>query len=380
MVVPVVLLVALIGAYVAWRHYAGWESTDDAQIDGYINPVNSRIAGYVTKVTVDDNVPVKAGQVLVEIDPADYQVAVESAKAAYANDVASARATQVNVPIISVNTGSQLRAAEADVANARAGIAAAESQLSSARAALAQAEANNARAQDDLARYKKLVANDEISQQQYVQAENNAKATAAVVEAAKASVRTAEHQVTQAQARLAQAEAGLESAHTGPRQVLMQQSRALAAQAQVQKSKAALDQAQLNHRYTTIVAPVDGIVGRRSVQVGQYVAPGQQLMSVVPIENIWVTANFKETQLRNMRPGQPVKVRVDTYGRDWDGHVDSIAGASGSLFSLMPPENATGNYVKVVQRIPVKILIDRGQDPQHLLRPGMSAEPRVKVE
>ncbi len=379
-ILPVALLVVLAGAYLVWRHSAGWESTDDAQIDGYINPVNSRIAGYVTRVTVDDNVQVKAGQVLVEIDPADYQVAVESARAAYADDVASARASAVNVPIVSVNTGGQLHAAEADVANAQAGIAAAQSQLSSARAALAQSEANDARAQDDLARYKKLVANDEISQQQYVQSENNAKATAAVVEAAKGSAATAEHQVTQAQAKLAQAEAGLESARTGPRQVSMQQSRALAAQAQVQKSKAALDQAQLNHRYTTIVAPIDGLVGHRSVQVGQYVAPGQQLMSVVPVENIWVTANFKETQLRNMRPGQPVKIRVDTYGRDWDGHVDSIAGASGSLFSLMPPENATGNYVKVVQRIPVKILIDKGQDPQHPLRPGMSAEPRVKVE
>lgn len=375
-----ILVLALVAGFFAWRHYAAWESTDDAQIDGYINPISSRIAGYVTKVTVDDNDEVKAGQVLVEIDPTDYQVAISSAKAAYANDLAAAQATDVTVPLVSVNTTSQLRAAEADVENAKAGIAAAGSQLNSARAALTEAEAHNAKAQDDVARYKQLIANDEISQQQYVQAENAAKAMAASVEAAKAAVATASQQVAQARARLAQTEAALEYAHTGPRQVSIQQSRANASRAQAQKSKAALEQAQLNLKYTTIVAPVDGLVGARTVQLGQYVAPGQQLMSIVPLENIWVTANFKETQLRHMRPGQPVKIHVDAYGHDYDGHLDSIAGASGSLFSLMPPENATGNYVKVVQRIPVKILIDKGQDPNHLLRPGMSVEPRVKVK
>ena len=228
-------------------------------------------------------------------------------------------------------------------------------------------------------RYKQLVDRQEISQQQYFQAVTAERSTAAAAEGARAAALAAEHEVTQARSRLAQAQAGLEYARTGPRQVSAQRSRSLASDAAVQKSKAAIDQAQLYLQYTRIVAPVDGIVGKRSVQLGQNVSPGQQLMQIVPIENIWVTANFKETQLKNMRPGQPAKISIDAYKREYNGHVDSIAGASGAVFSLLPPENATGNYVKIVQRIPVKIFFDKGQDPEHLLRPGMSAEPKVNV-
>ncbi len=379
----VVLGLALIVISVPlYRHYTAWESTDDAQIDGYIYPVSSRISGYVTRVTVDDNQYVEAGTVLVQIDPKDYQVALDSAKAAYANDQASAAAQVTNVPITSVNTSSNLTAAQADVENAQAGVAAAQRQLDAAQATLRQAEANDLKAQDDVNRYRQLVAKDEVSQQQYTQAVDVQKGTAAAVEGARASAAAAEQAVTQARAKVAQAQAGVRYALTGPRQVTAQRSRALAAQAQAQKSRALLDQAQLNLQYTTIVAPVTGVVGQRSAQVGQNVSPGQQLMTIVPLgsENIWVTANFKETQLKYMRPGQPAKISVDTYGRTYDGHVLNIAGASGARYSLLPPENATGNYVKVVQRIPVKIVFEKGQDPEHLLRPGMSVEPNVRVK
>jgi len=364
-----------------YRHYIAWESTDDAQIDGYIYPISSRVSGYVTRVTVDDNQYVQAGTVLVQLDPKDYEVAAANAKATLANDRASAAAQVTNVPLTSVNTSSSLSTAEADVENAQAGVAAAQRLFDAAQASLRQAEANDLKAQDDVNRYKPLAAKDEIPQQQYTQAVDSQKATAAAVEAARASAAAAEQTVTQARARIAQAQAELQYARTRPQQISVQQSRAQAAEAQVVRSAAALEQAQLNLQYTTIVAPVSGVVGQRSVQPGQYVSPGQQLMTVVPLDtqNIWVTANFKETQLKYMRPGQAVKVSVDTYGREYDGHVLNIAAASGARYSLLPPENATGNYVKVVQRIPVKILFEKGQDPEHLLRPGMSVEPNVKV-
>ena len=378
----VVLGLALIAISVPlYRYYVAWESTDDAQIDGYIYPVSSRVSGYVTRVTVDDNQNVQAGTVLVQLDPRDYEVAAANAKATLANDRASAAAQVTNVPLTSVNTSSSLSTAEADVENAKAGHAAAQRQFDAAQASLRQAEANDLKAQDDVNRYKPLAAKDEIPQQQYTQAVDSQKATAAAVEAARASAAAAEQAVTQARARIAQAQAQLQYARTRPQQISVQQSRAHAAEAQVVRSAAALEQAQLNLQYTTIVAPVSGVVGQRSVQPGQYVSPGQQLMTVVPLDtqNIWVTANFKETQLKYMRPGQAVKVSVDTYGREYDGHVLNIAAASGARYSLLPPENATGNYVKVVQRIPVKIVFEKGQDPEHLLRPGMSVEPNVKV-
>jgi membrane fusion protein (multidrug efflux system) len=207
------------------------------------------------------------------------------------------------------------------------------------------------------------------------------KATAAATEMARASAAVAAQAVTQARSRVAQAQASLQYAETRPQQISVQSSRAEAARAQVRQAGAALEQAQLNLQYTTIVAPVSGIVGQRSVQPGQYLSPGQQLLSIVPLDarNIWVTANFKETQLKEMRPGQPAKIAVDTYGREYDGHVESIAAASGARYSLLPPENATGNYVKVVQRIPVRIFLDEGQDPAHQLRPGMSVIPTVRI-
>jgi len=361
----VVLGLALIAiAIPLYRHYIAWESTDDAQIDGYIYPVSARVSGYITRVMVDDNQYVQAGTVLVQLDPKDYEVAVANAKAVLANDRASAAAQVTNVPLTSVNTSSSLSTAQADVDNAQAGLAAAQRQFDAAQASLRQAEANDLKAQDDVNRYKPLAAKDEIPQQQYTQAVDSQKATAAAVEAARASAAAAEQTVTQARTRIPQTQAQLQYAQTRPQQIAVQRSRAEAAQAQIQQATAALEQAQLNLQYTIIVAPVSGIVGQRSAQVGQNVSPGQQLMTIVPLgsENIWVTANFKETQLTYMRPGQRARISVDTYGRTYDGHVLNIAGASGARYSLLPPENATGNYVKVVQRIPVKILLEKGQD------------------
>ena len=372
------LILGLLGLY---RHLAAWESTDDAQIDGYVYPVSSRVSGYVTRVMVDDNQYVEAGTVLVQLDSKDYEVGVANAKAALANSQANAVAQKTGVPLTTVNTSSQLSDAQAAVANAEAGLAAARQQSDAAQASLEQIQANDLDAQDDVSRYKPLAAKDEIPQQRYTQAVARQKATAAAVAAARASAAAAREGVTQAEARLAQAHALLVYAKTGPQQVSVQRARAEAAEADAQKAAAVLEKAHLELQYTTIVAPVAGLVGQRSVQAGENVAPGQQLMTIVPLDsqNIWVTANFKETQLRHMRPGMPARIYVDTYGRKYDGRVLSIAGASGARYSLLPPENATGNYVKVVQRIAVKIAFDKGQDPEHLLRPGMSVQPDVKV-
>ena len=374
------VLVVMAVVATGYRFFAGWESTDDAQIDGYVNPISSRVAGYITKVYVDDNQYVKAGTLLAQIDPTDYQVALASAQATLANDRATAEANLVNVPIASVNAASQVTSAQADVDNSRAAISGSEKQLAAARAALLQAEANNAKAQDDVKRYKQLVDKQEIPEQRYVQAVQTANATAAAVEVAVANVQADQDAVTQTHGKLDQAVASLESARTGPQQVHIQQSRALAAVAMAEKSKQAVEQAQLNLNYTRIMAPVDGLIAKRSAQVGEYVTAGQQLLAVVPLDGIWVTANFKETQLKNVRPGEPVDIFVDAYGRDFSGHVESIAGGTGAIFSLLPPENATGNYVKVVQRVPVRLRFDQGQDPDHRLRPGLSVEPRVKVK
>jgi len=374
-------LVIIAGGLLVYWYFSSYESTDDAQIDGYIHPVSSRVAGYVTRVTVDNNQYVEAGTVLVQLDPKDFEVAVANAKSTVANDQATAAAQGVNVPITSVSTSSTLSTAQADLINSQAGLAAAQKQFDAATASLRQAEAADLNAQDSVRRYEPLAAKDEIPQQQYTQASLTQRGTAAAVASAKSSASAAEQAVTQARSKVAQAEAAVRNAETRPQQIFAQRSRARAAEAQDESAAANLQQAQLNLQYTTIVAPVSGLIGQRSAQPGQNVSVGQQLMTVVPLDsqNIWVTANFKETQLKHMRPGQPVKISVDAYGRTYNGHVLNIGGATGSLFSLLPPENATGNYVKVVQRIPVKIVLEKGQDPEHLLRLGMSVVPKVRI-
>jgi membrane fusion protein, multidrug efflux system len=377
--VAIAVLVLLVVGFFVYRYMTSYESTDDAQIDGHINSVSARISGHVIRLNVDDNQYVQAGTVLVEIDPADYQVAYERAKADYENAQAQAVAAGVNVPITSVNTTSQVSASEADVNSARAGIKAAQQQFEAAKAQLQEAQANNVKAQNDLARYKQLVDKQEISQQQYDQATASAKASTATVEAARASADAAQQQVTQAQGKLVQAQANYSQANTAPRQMEVIRARATSALAEAQQKKADLDQAALNLQYTKIVAPVNGIVSNRTVEVGQNVAPGQELMEVINLDDIWITANFKETQLREMKVGQRVDVHVDANGRTYKAKVDSVAGASGARFSLLPPENATGNYVKVVQRIPVKIVLDQGSNNDHQLRPGMSVDPKVWI-
>jgi len=374
------IVLAIVGFFV-WRYLGSYESTDDAQIDGHVNSISARVSGHVIKLNVQDNQYVEAGTVLVEIDPTDYQVAVQRAQADYNDAKATAEAASVDVPITSVNTTSQLSSADADVANAQAGIKAARQQLEAAKANLAQAEANDFKAQNDLGRYKQLVDKQEISQQQYDQAVAAAKANAAGVLAARATADAAQAQVTQAEGKLIQAQASQRYAATGPKQLSAIQARAQSAEAAAQRKKADLDQAILNLQYTKIIAPVTGIVSNRTVEVGQNVQAGQELMKVIPLDekNLWVTANFKETQLRDMKAGQKVTICVDATGRCYKGHVDSVAGASGARFSLLPPENATGNYVKVVQRVPVKITFKPGQDPHHDLRPGLSVEPKVWI-
>jgi membrane fusion protein (multidrug efflux system) len=373
----IAIVVVLVTGFFLWRYFNSYESTDDAQIDGHLNPVSTRVAGHVQKLLVNDNQYVQAGAPMIEIDPRDYQVLVSRAQADFDNAVAAARAAGVNVPITSTSTTSQLASASAEVASAKAMLIAAQQQADAANAQLAEADANNVKAQNDLARYKQLVAKQEISQQDYDHASAEAQARAAAVDAARAGVAAAQQQVKASQSRLEQAQANYRAAQTGPQQVAAIRARAQSAQALVEQKKAELAAAQLNLEYTTVIAPVSGFVTNRTVEVGQNVQPGQELMRIINLDDIWVTANFKETQLRNMRINQPVTIHVDTNGKDYKGHVQSIAGASGAMTSLLPPENATGNYVKVVQRIPVKITFDPGETREHVLRPGMSVEPKV---
>ena len=375
----IALVVLVVVGFFVYRYFTSYESTDDAQVDGHINSISARISGHVLKLNIQDNQYVQAGAVLVEIDPADYQVAWERAKADYADAQAAAVAAGVTVPITSVNTASQVSASEADVASARAGIQAAQQQLQAARAEMLQADANNFKAQNDLVRYKQLIDKQEISQQQFDQATATAKASAAAVEAARATADAAEQQVTQAKGKLVLAEANWRYANTAPKQMQISKAKADSALAQVQRSKANLDEAELNLKYTKVVAPVSGLVSNRTVEVGQNVVPGQELLKLINLDDIWITANFKETQLRDMRAGQRVTIDVDADGRRYNGKVDSIAGASGARFSLLPPENATGNFVKVVQRVPVKIILDPGSNNDHMLRPGLSVVPKVWI-
>ena len=379
MYIFVVILALLVAVFFAWRYFTSYESTDDAEVDGHLMPLSARISGYVQNVNVDDNQYVTAGAVLAEIDPRDYQVAVDKARADVQDSEATAQSLGINVPITSINTTSQVSASAADVDNARAGVSTAQQQADVAAAQLAQAQANDVKAQNDVVRYKQLVARQEISQQLYDQAFSAAGASTANVAAARASVAAAQDQIRQAHAKLAQAEANLRASQTGPQQVASSRARALSAEASVAAKQAALDQAQLNLGYTKIVAPVNGLV-MKNAEVGMNVQPGQQLFTIVPLDDVWVTADFKETQLKYMKPGQRAEVKLDANGRTYKGHVDSIAGSSGARTSLLPPENATGNYVKVVQRLPVKIVLDPGQNSDRVLRLGMSVEPKVFVK
>jgi membrane fusion protein, multidrug efflux system len=381
----ILIAVAAVVALIAlgfWWHSTYYEDTDDAQVNGHLIQISSRIAGQVIHVNVDENQQVPKGYLIAELDPRDFEVAVENAKAALASAQAAAAAAKVNVPITTINTGSNLMSAGADVTAATASIAQAQSQLAAAHAQVVEAEANNVKAQSDLERYRPLVAKDVISKQQWDAAVAAADAAKASVDSAHANERAASDGVRVANERASQAQAAFKYAQTAPQQVAAQNARYKQAEAEVERAQAQLDQAQLNLSYTKIVAPEAGIVTRKSVEINQNVSVGQNLMTLVSLEDLWVTANFKETQLKHMGPGQLVDVSVDATGRRYHGRVTQIGGATGSVLSLFPPENATGNYVKVVQRVPVRIDFDNldKQDPNHNLRPGLSVEPKVRVK
>jgi membrane fusion protein (multidrug efflux system) len=387
----VVLVVAAAVGVWFWTH-RGRESTDDAQVDAHVTPIAARIGGTVTAVSIIDNQAVKAGDVLVTIDTRDYEVALARAKAELADAEATAQAASVNVPITSTTTESHVAAAQSGVEQSAASVVEAEQAIIGARAGVATAqarvrelEATAAKDTRDVDRLKGLLAKDEIPQQQFETAVATADASRAATEAARAQVNEAEVAVKAAESRLAttrvrarQSDAELRAAQTAPQQVQAMRARAAAAAAQVEQKRALVRQAELNLEYAVVKAPVSGIASRKSVEPGQVIQPGQPLMTIIPLENVWITANFKETQLSQMRVGQRVTVDVDAYGgREYTGKVDSIAAATGSRFSLLPPENASGNFVKVVQRVPVKIVLDEGQDAERLLRPGMSVTPTV---
>jgi membrane fusion protein (multidrug efflux system) len=389
----IVAVVAVAGYYI-WKHFNTYETTDDAQIDGHIHAISARISGYVAQVLVADQKYVKAGDVLVRIDPKDYEAALAKAEADLADAQAALETSRIDIPITHTNTASQLKTANSGRADSVAFLNGAERQLAavqarveSAHAQVREAQANLSKANDDVRRYKLLVDKDEIARQQYDTAVSAAAAAQATLDARTASVRETEQNIVvaqsaveQARTKIDQADASVESALTAPKQVAVSETRAKSALAQVAQRRALVQQAKLNLSYCTVVSPVTGIIGKKTVELGENVSPGEQLMAVVPLDDVWITANFKETQLSRMNPGQRVKFSVDAYGKEYTGRVEAIGGASGSRFSLLPPENATGNYVKVVQRVPVRIDLDPGQNDDHRLRPGLSVDPRVYVQ
>ena len=390
-----IVLLVLIGVGVWFLLTRGRESTDDAQVDAYVTPIASRVGGTVLRVGVGDNQQVEAGAVLAEIDPRDYQVALDRARAELANAQAELAVAKANVPITSTETDNNVAAAKGGVDRAAAGIVEAQHGLDAAKARLSTAQARKrelaataAKDAKDVERFKGLLAKDEIPQQQFdavlAQAESSkaaADSAGGQVQEADAAIKGAESRLVSAHGGQAVAAAELRSAGTAPEQMAVIRARALSAEARVKQAEATVKQAELNLEYTTIKAPFKGTVSRKSVQPGQVIQAGQPMMTIIPLEQVWVTANFKETQLEDMRPGQKAAIDVDAYGgKHFSGKVESIAAATGARFSLLPPENASGNFVKVVQRVPVKIVLDAGQDPEHLLRPGMSVTPTVYTQ
>lgn len=384
---------ALVGLLLfIYLHYHGRETTDDAQVDGHLAPVSAKVSGNVVEVLVADNQPVKAGQVLVRIDSRDYQAKVSQEKAAMAMAQQQSQGATIGVPITRETTASGKSGAEAQLASAEADLARANltyeqartSDLAFAQAQVEKRRANYQLANSDLARVRPLAEKEEISKQQLDSyeaksrvAESELKADEQKLAQAQKSVEIARSQVLAAQARVEQAKSAVRDARANVGQVGVRGAEARSATAAVEQAKANLEMAELNLSYTNIVAPIDGVVTHKQVEVGQIVQPGQSLLMVVPLRDVWVTANFKETQLAKVTPGQKAEIKVDMYGKSFPGHVDSIAGATGARLSLLPPENATGNYVKVVQRIPVKIVLDPVNGNQSVLRPGMNVDATI---
>ena len=375
-IVLVSIILLVVGGVFLWRYVSGFESTDDAQVDVHLYPVSARISGYIDRVNVKDNEWVNSGSTLVEIDPKDYEVALARTQATLETSEAAARGSNIDVPVSSVDTSSQLKFASSDIDNAEAAIQAAEKRVAAAHARVLEAQAENVKAQDDVSRYHLLLAKEEVPKQVYDHAYAAAATDVAAIAAAEADEAAALQTVQEAHSRLTEAEARYEDAQAGPQRVASTRDKALSAVADVRQKEAAVEQARLNLGYTKILAPITGEVTKKVV-VGLNVEPGEQLLTVVPLDQVWITANFKETQLKLMRVGQKATIELDSNGRTYTGHVDSIAGATGPIFSLLPPENATGNYVKIVQRVPVKIVLEPGENRDHQLRPGMNVEAKV---
>jgi membrane fusion protein (multidrug efflux system) len=389
----IALVVAGAAAGLAWWMSSDRQTTDDAQIDGHIVPLAARVQGTVQTVHVKDNQLVKAGDVLVELDPRDFQLAAARAEAELADARAAADEAASGVPVAQAASTGHLSGARAGVQEATAAIDAARAAVNAAVARRAAAEARlkvaesaNRKAAADLARFEPLIKKEEISRAQYDAAVSAADSAQASVASAHAAVAEAENDAARAQSQVAQAQAGLTGAEASasaaaaaPSQIAASRAHASGADARVQRAQAALEQAKLNLEYTRVKAARGGLVSRRTVEPGQIVQAGQPLLAIVPLDDVWVTANFKETQLEQMRPGQEVRVAVDAYDHAFAGRLDSIAAATGARFSLLPPENASGNFVKVVQRVPVKIVLDPGQDPEQRLRPGMSVHVTVNT-
>ncbi|MBV8817795.1 MAG: HlyD family secretion protein [Acidobacteriaceae bacterium] len=375
-----VLVIAATGGIFYWLHARQFEETDDAYVEMHLNPVSPRIDGVITKVYVEDNQVVHAGDPLVDLDARDYDIALHQAEASLAQARSQVTAQQPNVPITQVENVTNIASAEANVANTRAALAAAEHDRDSAAAKLTEAEANNAKAQADLGRYKILIEHEEVSRQEYDQVAATAAAQAASVNAARAAVASAERIIEQRRAQVQEAETRVSQyQQTATQQLDIRRASVRSQQASSQSAAAQLEQAQLKLSYTKIVAPVSGIVMKRSAEVGAHVSAGQQLLTIAQTGDLWVTANFKETQLINIRPGQSARIHVDALRRDFDGSVENIGGGTGAISSVLPPENATGNYVKIVQRIPVRLRFRPGQDGMDLLRAGMSVEPNIRI-
>ena len=376
-----VLVLIATGSFLWWRHSLGYESTDDAQIEGHLDSISARINGTVTYINprVENNQFVEAGTLLVELDPRDYEADLEHAKATLETRRAEGRSARVTVPITGASAFSQLRSAEAAKAQAIASVDSEQAELAAAQHKLQQDEAIYARAERDRVRYQALVEKHEISRSDYDARDTEATSAGQAVEADRAAVNSTQQKIAEARSLVVQREAQIEAAQTAPQQVTDAQAKSQSASGQIDQARADVHTAELNLSYTKIYAPVSGVVGRKTVELGHRVQPGQGLLIIVPLDDIWITANFKETQLKRMRPGQSVSIHVDSFERDYSGKVESMPGAAGPLFSLFPPENASGNYVKVVQRFPVRIRFNKDQDPERLLRPGMSVEPTVSV-
>jgi membrane fusion protein (multidrug efflux system) len=376
----VVAILVVLGGVLYWFHARNFEETDDAQIDGHLNPISSKVDGTVLSVSpeLQDNHLVHAGDLLVQIDPATYQAEFDRAQAEVARLQATAAAAQAQVPVTAANATGQLQIAQAGLGQARDAVGTEQANLVAARAKVQQADAVYRQREADRKRYESLIAKQEVSRSEYGAREADARTAQAALEAARADVVAAENRVRQAQSKVTQQQADVLRARSGPEQVQAAREQSGSANAGLASAKAQLAIAKLNLDHTKVIAPVSGYIGRSSVEVGQRVQTGQPLFTIIQTNDLWVTANFKETQLELVRPGQPVTLHVDTYGRDYSGEVESLAGATGARFSLLPPENATGNFVKVVQRLPVRIRFDPGQDLKDL-RPGMSVLAKARV-